>query len=281
MHKIAKDLFIESKFPGVTVGAIVGPEGVIGIDAPTHPADARQWRQQLLETTGKPLRFVISLDHQRDRQLGLQWLEAPVIAHELTYERLRLLPEQYRNLPAEPGADSEQVADLAGLHVVLPQITFAERLTLLAGDREVVLTHRPGSAPGAIWVEVPAQGVVFTGDAVAVRTPPWLQEADLDQWLAALSDLRRRRPPVRHIVPGRGGLTDKDGVKATEDFLKLASRRVAAYARARKPRAELEALAQDLLGKPAGAAELRALYLRRLRGGLEHLYDQQAILPLK
>ena len=281
MQKIAKDLLVETKFPGVTVGAIVGSDGVICVDAPTQPADARAWRQQVEQTTGKPIRFVVVLDHHRDRNLGVQWLEAPVVAHEQTYERLRLLPELYRNLPPEPGADSELVTDLSGLRVVLPQVTFAERLTLVAGDREVYLTHRPGVAPGALWVEIPAQGVVFTGDAVTHKAPALLGEADLDLWLEALAELRKKRTPGRNIVPGRGGVTDKDGVKPTEDFLKLARRKVEALVRAKKPRSELETLAQELLGKPAGSAEVRHLYTRRIRAGLEHLYDQFNIAPLK
>jgi glyoxylase-like metal-dependent hydrolase (beta-lactamase superfamily II) len=281
MQKIAKDLLVETKFPGVTVGAIVGADGVVCVDAPTQPADARAWRQQLEQVTGKRIRFVIVLDHHRDRNLGVQWLEAPVIAHEQTYERLRLLPELYRNLPPEPGADSERVADLAGLRVVLPQISFTNRLTLAVGDREVYLSHRPGVMAGAIWVEIPSQGVVFTGDAVTHKAPVLLGEADLDAWLDSLGELRKKRTPGRIVVPGRGGVTDKDGVKPTEDFLKLARRKVEAFVRGRKPRAELQALAGDLLGRPAGSAELRGLYQRRLHAGLEHLYDQLTIAPLR
>ena len=254
---------------------------MICVDAPTQPADARAWRQQVEQATGKRIRFVIVLDHHRDRNLGVQWLEAPVIAHEQTYERLRLLPEQYRNLPPEPGADSELVADLSGLRVVLPQISFANRLTLAAGDREIHLAHRLGVAPGAIWVEVPAQGVVFTGDAVTHKVPAWLGEAEIDAWLDSLGELRKKRSPGRIVVPGRGGVTDKDGVKPTEDFLKLARRKVEAFVRSKKPRAELQALAGELLGRPTGSAELRGLYQRRLHAGLEHLYDQLTIAPLK
>lgn len=281
MQKLAKDIFVETKFPGVTVGAVVGPDGVVCIDTPTHPADARAWRQQLELATGKPIQFVINLDHHRDRTLGNQWFEAPVIAHELTYERVRMLPELYRNMPAEAGADSELVGDLSGLRAVPPQITFADRLTLVVGEREVHLVHRPGVTPGAVWVEIPSHGVVFTGDAVTHKAPPFLLDADLDPWLDALAELRRKRTAARFIVPGRGAVTNKDGVKPTEDFLKLARRKAEAFVRSRKPRVELENVARDLLGKAPGPADLRHVYQRRIRAGLEHLYDQLTITPLK
>ena len=43
MQKLAKDIYVESNFPGVTVGAILTSDGIICIDTPTHPADARRW----------------------------------------------------------------------------------------------------------------------------------------------------------------------------------------------------------------------------------------------
>lgn len=281
MQRIAKDIYVETKFPGVTVGAIVGADGIVCIDAPTQPAAAREWRRQLEEATGKRIRCVVNLDHHRDRTLGNQWLEAPVIAHEATYERARLLPEAYRSLAPDSGADSEMVTDLSGLHVVLPLITFTDRLTLMAGPREVHLVHRPGVAPGAIWAEIPSLGVVFAGDALTHKVPPAFAEADIDVWLEALAELRRKRGPGRILVPGRGGVTNREGVKPTEDFLKLARRKVQALVRGRKPRSELEALARQLLGRPAGGPEARALYVRRIRAGLEHLYDQLSLAPLK
>ena len=57
MQKIGKDIYVESSFPGVTVGAIVTPEGVVLIDAPTHPADAQLWRMRIRELTDKPVRY--------------------------------------------------------------------------------------------------------------------------------------------------------------------------------------------------------------------------------
>lgn len=274
MQKLVKDIFIETKFAGVTVGAVVGPEGIICIDAPTQPADARAWRQQLEQTTGKTIRFVVVLDQHRDRNLGCQWLEAPVVAHEQTYERLRTLPDLYKNSPAEPGADAELVDDVHGLRVILPQIVGAQRMVLRAGERELHLVHRPGVAPGALWVELPAEGLVFTGDAVTHKVPPVLAEADLTGWLAGLADLRKTRW-LKTVIPGRGSAIHKDGLKPLEDVLKLAHRKVEALVKSKKPRTELEAVARELLGKYTVPVDLRAHYARRLRAGLEHVYDRR------
>ncbi len=281
MHKIGKDLYVETTLPGVNVGALVTAEGIICIDAPTHPADARRWRQKLMQISSRPILFVINLDHHRDRVLSNQWLEAPVIAHELAYERMRALPELYKLSTPDTGADSERVEEWAGLRVVAPQITFVERLTLIRGGHEIRLVHRPGVSPGAIWAELPNDNVVFTGDTVTHKVPPFLHEADLNTWLETLADARKKKTIAKVVVPGRGGLTDKDGFKHTEDFLKLARRKVEALARTKKARAEVLSLAHDLLGGFTATGDLRELYTRRLRAGLEHLYDALAVAPTR
>ncbi|MCC6189792.1 MAG: MBL fold metallo-hydrolase [Anaerolineales bacterium] len=274
MQKLAKDIYVETAFPGVTVGAVVTREGIVCIDAPTHPADARRWRLKLAQLSPKPVLYVINLDHHRDRVAGSQWFEAPVIAHEATSERLRQLPELFKGAPSESGAEADLSAELNGVRLVLPQVSFTERMRLALDGHDLHLVHRPGSAPGAIWVELPNERIVFTGDSVTLGVPPPMQEVDLQAWLATLAQLRRARFPAKVIVPGRGGPTDKQGLKPMEDFLKLARRRLEALARAKKTRADAAALAEPLLALFSVPASMREHCARRLRMGLERLYDQ-------
>jgi glyoxylase-like metal-dependent hydrolase (beta-lactamase superfamily II) len=274
MQKITKDIYIETKFPGVTVGAIVGPEGVICIDAPTYPADARSWRQQVEAVAGKPVRFVINLDHHRDRILGNQWFEAPVVAQEQAYERMRQLPDWFKNSSPEPGSDSEGVTDLSSLRVTLPQLTFGDTLTLMVGKHALHLRHKIGVNAGACWVELPAEGVVFTGDSVTNKVPPILHDADLDRWLADLAELKKQKS-FKHIVPGRGGLIKREGLKPLEDTLKLAQRKIETLVKSKKTRAELDAVARDLLSKFTVPTDQRQHYQRRMRAGLDHLFDRR------
>jgi glyoxylase-like metal-dependent hydrolase (beta-lactamase superfamily II) len=275
MQKLAKDIYVEAGYAGVTVGALVTPDGIVCIDAPTHPADARRWRLKLNQLSQQPVKYLINLDHHRDRMLGNQWFEAPVIAHESTSERLRQLPEVFKGGLSEAGADADLAADLAGVRLVAPQITFTDRLVLTAGSHELHLVRRPGQAPGAIWVELPAEQIVFTGDAVTLGVPPPLADADLEAWLAGLAELRKAKFPAQHIVPGRGPATDKAGVKEMETFLKLARRKLEGLLRGRKTRADAAGAAEDLLSEFEVPASLREHYTRRLRVGLEQLYDRE------
>jgi glyoxylase-like metal-dependent hydrolase (beta-lactamase superfamily II) len=279
MQKLAKDIYVESGFTGVTVGAVVTSEGIVCIDTPTGPADARRWRLKLAQLTDKPVRFIINLDHHRDRVLGNPWFEAPVIAHELTYERVKLYPEMFKGGLSEVGADTDLIPDLAGVRLIAPQITFANRMALTLGGHEIHIVHRPGVAAGAAWVELPAPQIIFTGDAVTNGAPPFMQDADLGVWLETLAEMQKKKFPAKTIVPGRGSPTDKAGVKVTEDFLKLARRKVESLVRAKKTRSEAAVLAEDLLEEFSVTHALREHYTRRLRAGLEHVFDTLTAPP--
>jgi glyoxylase-like metal-dependent hydrolase (beta-lactamase superfamily II) len=275
MQKLAKDIYVESGFPGVTVGAIITADGIICIDAPTHPADARRWRLKLAQLSPKPVRFTINLDHHRDRILGTQWLEAPVIAHEHTSERIRQLPEVFKGGVSEAGADADLAADLIGARFVPPQLTFGDRMVVAHGGRELHLTHHPGPTPGAVWVEIPAEGVVFVGDAVTNDVPPVMAEANPAAWLEALGLLQKKKYPARVVVPGRGAVTDKAGVKVMEDFLRALRRKVDALIRSKRTRSEVGQVAPDFLDYFTVPGALRDHYTRRIRAGLERVYDLQ------
>ncbi len=273
MQKIGKDIYVESSFPGVTVAAIVTSEGVVLIDAPTHPADAQLWRLRVRELTDRPVRYLVLLDHHRDRAMTASLFGAPVIAHDLTLERMRLWPEQFKPLLPETGADAEWVNDWGGARLALPTLTFTEQMRLSLGGKDLHLTHRPGSAPGALWVEVPEADAVFVGDSVALKAPPFLAEADLEAWVATLTDLRKKKAVGRVVVPGRGGLSNKQAIKPAEDFLRLVRRRLDAFSKGKKGRADLEKVAIELVEWFPANTDLRDHYLRRLAFGLEAQFD--------
>ena len=275
MHKLAGTTYVESSFPGVTVGAVVTKAGIVCIDTPTRPLDARAWRSKLASLSPKPILYVINTDHHRDRVLGNQWLEAPVIAHDWVGERMRLYPEILKSGGLDTGSDYELMRELAGVRVIPPQITFSEELILLKGDREIVVRHMPGASPGASWVMLPETGVVFTGDSVVMDTHPCLADADFNVWAENLNELRKTKFPAKTIVPGRGKTTDKAGVKRTQDYLKAARRRLEPIIKSNRSRMELATVAGELLKQFPVPDAQRDVVMRRVRAELERWYDVQ------
>ncbi|MBM4422962.1 MAG: MBL fold metallo-hydrolase [Chloroflexi bacterium] len=275
MHKLAGNTYVESSYSGVTVGAVVTKAGIVCIDTPTRPTDARAWGAKLGALSPKPILFVINTDHHRDRVLGNQWFDAPVIAHDWVGERMRLYPDLFRSGGFDTSMDYELLRELSGARIVPPQVTFAEEITILKGDREIVVRHMPGVSPGASWVLLPETGVVFTGDSVVLGAHPRLADADFESWLAGLDELRKAKFPAKTIVPGRGKIIDKAGVKYTQDYLKLARRKMEALLKGSRSRMEAAAVAAELLKQFPAHDRHREAVARRLRADIETWYDAQ------
>ena len=69
MEELAKNVYIEDKYMGVTVAVISQPRGLVQIDAPPSPEDGRSWRASLMGMGNGPERVLINLDAHPDRTL--------------------------------------------------------------------------------------------------------------------------------------------------------------------------------------------------------------------
>lgn len=279
MQSVGPDTYAQSFSFGVTVGVVVTNAGLILIDAPTAPTQARAWLAELNQFN-RPLLYLINLDHHRDRTFNNQWFDAPVIAHELTHERTRVLPEIHRaGTSYDLSADDELFSEPIGGRLVLPTFTFTDQMTLLTGGRALRLTHHPGHTPGAIWAELPEAGVIFTGDTITHRATPFLHEADPNRWLDDLADLRKRKNPTPTVVPGRGAPMTKEQLRNFEEAMKTVRRKVETLVKNHRPRHETHLLVTELMPLFATAPEYRPHFARRLTSGLDRLYDVLAEQP--
>jgi glyoxylase-like metal-dependent hydrolase (beta-lactamase superfamily II) len=278
MDKIANGIYVSSNYRGVTVGAIVTPMGVIGVDAPMLPGDARDWRAKIASVTGLPLRYVINTDGHRDRVLGQQWLGGAVVATEATAEKMRSYGEAFRQQVADflmhhgaPDA-SEEIA--LSLKVAQPQISFAGRLVLHTPTPRVEVWSVGGANPGSAWVVVPEAGVVFVGDLLTLDAHPVMSEANTRQWLDRLAELRKPGFPAKKIVPGRGRVTRKADTQVMSEYLRDVRSKVRALIKARRPKPEVATLVAGFLPRFPIANGERERIQRRIRAGLEHVYDE-------
>src|SRR5512136_165688 len=225
MDKLTSQVFVESGYRGCTVGAIVTPIGIVCVDTPLLPADARRWRQRLAELSHQPIAYTIYTDGHRDRVLGQQWLGGMVVAHEATWEKLRSYGDAMRQQVIEfllhHGAPEAAEELSRHLQLGLPQLTVSTggSLTLHLGKPKIVVRPVGGATPGSLWVELPDQGVVFTGDLVTQSTHPFLSEANTPVWLARLAELREPNYFATKIVPGRGGGYKRADTQKVVDYL--------------------------------------------------------------
>ena len=279
MKQIAPGIHVEDGYRGVTVGCIITPSGPICIDSPMLPADARDWRARIARLSDKPVRFVILTDAARERILGIRYLGGVAVAHDATWERMNSLGEAFRHsldgraadTVAPCGPDAAEVA--TDLRLVLPQITFTKTLIIHNGDMPITLQHVGGATPGSIWVHLPKQNVLFMGDLVTLNTHPLASEADIATWIDLLNQVQSKDFPARTIVPGRGSPCKKAALAPMANYLRSMRSRVQSLVHSRRPKADTAQLAADLLERfPLDDGDRDCVH-RRIKAGLDHLYD--------
>lgn len=275
MQAIVRNVHIEDQYPGVALGVIVTPRGLIQIDAPPSPEDARSWRASLMNLGGGLERLLINLDAHPDRTLGARAMDCTVIAHEKTAFTFRNRPGTFKAQGEETGADWESIPGLGSVRWAPPEISFGDTMTLHWGDTPVLLEHHPGPSNGSIWVNLPEEKVVFVGDAVLKNQPPFLAGSNLKSWLASLNALLEAPYKGYTIISSRGGVITAGNIRNQIDFLKHVHDKLERMT-AKKPNpAAVEKLVTSMLTWFKAPAARQKQYGQRLRYGLSHYHSRQ------
>jgi glyoxylase-like metal-dependent hydrolase (beta-lactamase superfamily II) len=272
MDAIAKNVYIEERYVGVTLGVITQPRGLIQIDAPPSPDDGRTWRASLMGMGSGPERVLINLDAHPDRTLGVRAMDCTVIAHEKTAQAFRNRPNTFKAQGDETGANWEAIPGLGSVRWAPPEISFLEKMTLHWGDSPILLESHPGPASGAIWVIYPEEKVVFVGDAVTRSQPPFLAYANLPEWIEALKILQEPEYKGFTIVSGRGGVVTAQVVRNQTEVLKRIYDKVEKLGSKKSPAPAIDKLADQILKDFKVPSARHKQYSHRLRYGLNHYF---------
>jgi glyoxylase-like metal-dependent hydrolase (beta-lactamase superfamily II) len=275
MQAIAKDVYIENGYPGVTLGVISLAHGLFQIDAPPSPEDARTWRAALLSLGGGSERLLVNLDAHPDRTLGARSMDCTIVVHEKTAQVFRSRPNTFKAQGEETGADWESIPGLGNVRWIIPEITFSHQMAIhWDDDASIVLEHHPGPSAGASWVVMGREKVVFVGDAVLRNQPPFLAGADLPEWLETLKLLLSPAYRGWLVVSGRGGLVNVDAIRDQKEYLEQLLNKIGKLAQKKSPPEAVENLVTPLLNPFKIPANRRKQYTQRLRYGLYHYYGR-------
>lgn len=269
MQEIAPRVFIENSFPGVTLGAINWPHGLIQIDAPFRPEDVRTWRAELVNMSGGVDRILVNLDAHFDRTLGSRQVECMIVGHEKMAQIFHDRPITFKAQTIETGADWECYNGIGSIRWAAPEITFSDRLEIYWDLNPMVLEYHPGPSTGSIWVTLPEEKVVFLGDAVVPNAPPFLASADIPAWKETLALLSKPEYKNFTLVSGRGGLISMDQVKEQVRFLEKVETQLEKLT-VKEDAAEIEKSIAHLLKSFSLPSDKEAHYALRLRWGLTH-----------
>jgi glyoxylase-like metal-dependent hydrolase (beta-lactamase superfamily II) len=279
MREIGPGIYVETGYEPVTVGAILTGDGWICVDAPLHVQDVHDWLAALQSVSAAPVRYVVATDYHRDRAVGSAWFKEPLIAHQVTAARLAALGSSYILQAAEElSVDDNELVQLASLRPVLPQITFSDGLYLHFGGRQIELVSKPSATLGSVWVVLRDEKIVFTGDSVLVGQHPHISDGASKAWLDALRLLRLERHADWKVVPGRGEVCSPAGTAPLSEYLRVARRRIASLLYAHRQRAEVAQLLPEFLAFFRYEASLHDQVQRRVRAGLEAIYDEMRAL---
>lgn len=246
MQEITSHVYIDTNYPGVTLGAINWNHGLVLVDAPLRLEDARSWRSAQINMGGGVDRLLVNLDAHLDRTLGARAMDCTVISHEKLVDVFHARPMSFKPQNSETGAEWELHENLGTIRWATPEITFSDELQIHWEDHPICLENHPGCAPGAIWLVLPQQGVVFLGDAVVPDQPPFLANADVSLWIDQLHLLLSSQYRDYLLVSGRGGLIALEHVRSQIKFLEKVEEHLISLAEQKNPMAELEKFSGNL-----------------------------------
>ncbi len=203
MQKVTDNVYVESQISVCNTSIVVTKDGVVVIDTPMAPPNARKVAADIARFG--PVRYVINSEPHGDHIAGNCYFEGLVVTHDGTRKALLAArPEDVTGMlqmmsPESLPLDKE-------FHFRPSDITFSERLTLYLGDHTFHLIHMPGHTPYSLAVHVPEERIVFTSDNINLGMPIF-RDAIPDEWLETLKRLEEL--DVDKVVPGHGEVTDK------------------------------------------------------------------------
>ena len=217
-------------------GFVVTPAGVVVIDALGSPVLASELLQEIHKITPLPVTHVIVTHYHADHIYGLQTLKAAgatIIAHEAAKEYLNsdtaALRLQASRQDLAPWVDENT-------HLVpADEWISGEKDLVVGGVHFRIQPVGPAHTPEDVVIDVPSEGVLFSGDIVFRNRLPYVGKADSRHWIESLGQILADHPRI--IVPGHGPVSrdPEADLTLTRDYLIFLRQSMAAAARDLEP----------------------------------------------
>jgi cyclase len=232
---------------GGNIGASVGEDGIVIVDDQYAPlADKIRAALQGIGVTDKPVRFVINTHYHGDHSGGnLPFSKTSTI---IAQDNVRLRLEK-GGRSGRGGADSRDVPPVSG--GALPIITFGQDLTVHLNGEDIRALHFPsGHTDGDSIIFFPKANVVHMGDDFVRYGFPFIDidsGGSIQGMIAAIEKVIPQLPPDVKVIPGHGGLSTLDDVRA---YLVMLKGTTAAVQKALDAGKTLEQMKQEKIFEP-------------------------------
>ncbi|ONI76474.1 MBL fold metallo-hydrolase [Actinosynnema sp. ALI-1.44] len=217
LHEVAEGVFAYVQPDGGwclnNAGILVGADAVTLVDTAATEQRARNLRSAIATVTPLPPRIVVNTHHHGDHTGGnfVFTPSATVVAHAAT--RTQVLEKGLGLTKVWPDTHWGELV------VSPPTLTFTDRMTLHQGDMVVELRHiGPAHTTNDVFVWLPAQRVLFTGDLVMSGCTPFFFMGSLLGSLRAVRALRRLG--AKTVVCGHGPVCGPEVFDVNETYLR-------------------------------------------------------------
>jgi cyclase len=227
MREISPGIYVETDQRGANYGGIVTDVGIIVLDAPMVPNQARAFRDELRRLSGgKPFLYVINTDHHRGHIMGNQFFQpTPVVAHEYAWKHMKGYGDNFKQRVIDSFKKEPEVqSQLTDIQIVVPKITFSHRLDIVRGGRDIRIIKVGGHTAATSVVWLPEERLLFVGDGVWVDQHPYMAQANSKEWLDGLTYIRKLK--ADQIVPGRGPICGRDATERMSEYIRFMRARV-------------------------------------------------------
>ncbi len=252
--KIADGVHVAVAAPAYKVNCntaiIEDGDGVLIVDTHSKPSAARMIVEHVRTLTSKPVRYVINTHFHWDHWHGNEvypaaYPNAEIITNQLTREAmvrkgLKRIQDHVRQVPTEianlrgqfaaatGAADRARIegdvrlaeaylAEVTALKPALPTMAFERTMKLYRRDREIHLLYLGRAhTEGDVFVYLPKEKVVVTGDAVIGWTP-FMGDGYPEDWAGTLDALGQL--DFTQMIMGHGDPAGRDWLRTFRGYV--------------------------------------------------------------
>jgi len=252
--KIADGVHVAVAAPAYKVNCntaiIEDGDGVLIVDTHSKPSAARVIVEHVRSLTSKPVRYVINTHFHWDHWHGNEvypaaYPNAEIITNQLTREAMvkkglkriqdhvRQVPTEIANLRGQLAAATSAaerarlegdvrladayLAEVTALKPALPTMAFERTMKLYRRDREIHLLYLGRAhTEGDVFVYLPKEKVVVTGDAVIGWTP-FMGDGYPEDWAGTLDALGQL--DFTQLIMGHGDPAGRDWLRTFRGYV--------------------------------------------------------------
>jgi len=276
MREISPGIFVETDHRGANYAGIATDVGMIVIDAPMVPNQARAFREELARVSGgNPFLYVINTDHHRGHILGNQYFQpTPIIAHEQAWKHMKGYGDNFKQRVIDSFKKEPDVqAQLTDIQIIVPKVTFSHRLDIVRGGRDLRIIRIGGhtAATSVIWM--PDESLLFVGDAIWVDQHPYMAQANSKEWLDGLTYIRKFK--ADRIVPGRGPVCGREATERMSEYIRFMRARVRLnYRQGRTKQETVQSVLREVAGWFPISPAIKSKTESQIKQGIGRIWNE-------